>query len=114
MSVLYPPHPDLPLAGMLKEVRQALESAEVQARISGMGEEQFLDFLHRTLKTLHGSTINPSYTRSIFYACTVDVAPGSRENWSQVLLGCRKLLSALNEDQPPHFWRLPGVVDSEP
>jgi hypothetical protein len=89
----YPPHTDPYLAGMIKWFCQAPGSSEVQA--------------------LHGSSVNPSYTRSILYSCTIDVAQRSSENWSQVLLGCCKLLSALNGSHTPRFWHLTGLVDSE-
>jgi hypothetical protein len=105
---------DLHLADMIKWFGQELESSEVRTRINGMVEEQFLDFLHRALQALHGSTVNPSYTRSVFHACTDDIPQGSRKDWCQVLLRSLRLLSNLNGSQTPQFWHLTGLVDSEP
>ena len=99
---------------MIKWSRQALESSEVQARINGMDEEQFLDFLYRALQALHGSSVNSGYTRSVFYSCTDDIPQGSRKNWCQVLLRSLKLLGALNGSHTPQFWHLTGLVASEP
>jgi hypothetical protein len=59
---LYPPRTDPYLADMIKWFHQELGSSEVQTRLNGMGDEQFLDFLNRTLQALHGSSVNPSYT----------------------------------------------------
>jgi hypothetical protein len=40
-------------------VSSELGSSEVQTRLNGMGDEQFLDFLNRTLQALHGRQRQP-------------------------------------------------------
>jgi hypothetical protein len=102
--VVYPPYPDLHMTEMIKVFRQALETAEVEARIDGMSKVQVLEMLHRALVALHGSSVNRGYTRSVFYSCTDGLPPEAPPKWSQVLVGCLELLSALNESQPPRFW----------
>src|SRR5262245_34372360 len=95
--------PDPYMTDMLKQFRQALGTTEVRTRINGLSEAQFLELLHRVLKALHGSSLNRGYTRSVFYSCTVDLPAASR-GWSQVLVRCLGLLSALEEHEPPRFW----------
>jgi len=92
------------MTDMLKRFHQALGAAESQTRINGMSREQFLDFLHRALKAIHGSTLNRGYTRSVFYSCTVDLPAELGPSRSQVLARCLGLLSALNESESPRFW----------
>ena len=104
--------PDPYLTDMLKQFRQALGTAEVRTRVNDLSEEQFLELLHRVLKTLHGSSLNRGYTRSVFYSCTVDLPAPSR-GWSQVLVRCLGLLSALEEYESPRFWSVAGLVESE-
>ena len=100
----YTSSPDPNMTDMLKRFHQALGATEVQKRIDGMSEEQFLDVLHRVLKSIHGSTLNHGYTRSVFYSCTVNIPAGLGSSWSQVLARCLGLLTALDESESPKFW----------
>ena len=104
--------PDPYMTDMLKQFRQALGTAEVQTRINGLSEEQFLELLHGVLKILHGSPLNRGYTRAVFYSCTIYLPPPS-PSWSQVLVRCLGLLSALEEHESPRFWSAAGLVESE-
>jgi hypothetical protein len=91
---VYPSYPDAHTEEMVKRFRQALATAEVEARVDGMAEEQGLELLQRTLEAIHGSTVNRGYARSMLYACTDDRSPGTPRKWSRVLVGCLGLLSA--------------------
>ena len=102
--VVYPPDPDLHTAEMIKVFRQALETAEVEARIDGMPKEQVLEVLHRALVALHGNTVNRGYTRSVFYSCADGLPREAPPKWSQVLVRCLGLLGVLTESQSPGFW----------
>ena len=105
-SVEYQVYPDPYMADMLKQFRHALDSVEVQTRINGLSEERFLELLHGVLGTIHGSSVNRSYTRSVFYSCAVVSPPVASQSWSRVLAGCLVLLSALDESESPRFWNV--------
>src|SRR5262245_36465171 len=109
----YPVHPDPYMADTLKQVRHALDSAEVQRRINGLSEERFLELLHGVLKTIHGSSVNRGYTRSVFYSCAVVFPPAASQSWSQVLGECLGLLSALDGSESPKFWNVASLVEAE-
>src|SRR5262245_14417089 len=108
-----PSFPDSYTTDMLAQFGQALGTAEVRTRINGMSEAQFIELLHGVLKTLHGSSLNHGYTRSVFYSCTGDLPPATSPSWTRVLVRCLGLLSALEEHEASRFWSVADLVESE-
>jgi hypothetical protein len=108
----YPSYPDPYMADTLKQFRQALSTADVRTRINGLSEEQFVDVLYGVLKTVHGSSLNRGYARSVFYSCTGDLPPAASGSWPHVLGRCLGLISALNESESPRFWKVAGLAES--